>query len=271
VDSLATTPSERQEIRRSVPSATSLVAEKVESAQVYDELRTGGFHLFQGFYFCKPTTFKTGALSSRRLAYAQLLQALNDPNCTVNRIEDLIKHDASLIYKVLRCVNSAAYGIQRQIQSVRQAVVMLGLDQIRKWASVWALAGLNESSSSELVSVAIIRARSCELLAQGLMERDDASEYFLLGMCSLLDAILEKPMNEAIKDLPLSPTLHKALLGEENLARFVLDTVIAYERGLWDEATRLAEMAGIAPAQLPAAYADSLKWARELNQSAKAA
>ncbi len=271
VDALATTPADRQAVRKAVPTTTSLVAEKVETAEVYEELKTAGFHLFQGFYFCKPTTFKTGALSSRRLAYAQLLQALNDPNCTVNRVEDLIKHDASLIYKVLRCVNSAAFGIQRQIQSVRQAVVMLGLDQIRKWASVWALAGLNEGSSSELVSVAIIRARSCELLAQGLMGRDDASEYFLLGMCSLLDTILEKPMEEAIKDLPLSPTVHKALLGEENLARFVLDTVIAYERGLWDEATSMAQMAGLSAAQLPVAYADSLKWARELSQSAKAA
>jgi c-di-GMP-related signal transduction protein len=148
---------------------------------------------------------------------------------------------------------------------------MLGLDQIRKWASVWALAGLNEGSSSELVSVAILRARSCELIAQSLINRDEASEYFLLGMCSLLDVILQKPMEEALNDLPLSDTVHRALLGDENLARFVLDAVIAYERGLWDEAERLSQMAGFAPEQLPAAYADSLKWARELTQSAKAA
>jgi c-di-GMP-related signal transduction protein len=271
VDALQTTPADRQAIRRFVPTTASLVGEKVETAEIYEELRTSGFHLFQGYYFCKPTTFKTGALSARRLAYAQLLTALNDPNVTVNTVEDLIKHDASLSYRVLRCVNSAAYGIQRQIQSIRQAVVMLGLDQIRKWASVWALAGLNEGSSSELVSVAILRARSCELLAQTLINRDEASEYFLLGMCSLLDVILQKPMEEALNDLPLSDTVHRALLGDENLARFVLDAVIAYERGLWDEAERLSQMAGLAPEQLPVAYADSLKWARELTQSAKAA
>ena len=149
--------------------------------------------------------------------------------------------------------------------------MLLGLDQIRKWASVWALAGLNEGSSPELVSVAILRARSSELLAQSLMGREEASEYFLLGMCSLLDIILQKPMEEALNDLPLSETVHKALLGEENLARFVLDAVVAYERGLWDEATRLAQMAGVPEAQLPVAYADALKWARELTQSAKAA
>jgi len=271
VDALSTDAATSQRIRKLVSTTTSLVATNVESAELYDEVRGGGYHLFQGFFFCKPTTFKTGALSARRLAYAQLLTALNSENVTVSQIEELIKHDASLIYKVLRCVNSAAYGIQRQIQSIRQAVVLLGLDQIRKWASVWALAGLNEGSSSELVNVAIIRARSCELIAQTLMNREDASEYFLLGMCSLLDVILQKPMEEALSELPLSETVHKALLGEENLARFVLDTVIAYERGLWDEATRLAQLAGFSPEQLPVAYADSLKWARELAQTAKAA
>ena len=271
VNVLSTTAADHQAIRKFVPTTASLVAENVETAESFAELRNAGFHLFQGYYFCKPTMFKTGALSARRLAYAQLLTALNDPNVTVNRVEDLIKHDASLSYKVLRGVNSAAYGIQRQIQSIRQAVVLLGLDQIKKWASVWALAGLNEGSSSELVSVAILRARSCEIIAQTLMSREDASEYFLLGMCSLLDVILQKPMEEALSELPLSDTVHKALLGEENLARFVLDTVIAYERGLWDEATRLAQMAGYPADQLPVAYADSLKWARELTQSAKAA
>lgn len=271
VDAATASVDERQQIRKMLPSSVSLVAENVETAEMYDDLRAGGFHLFQGFYFCKPTMFKAGALSARRLAYAQLLTALNDPGVTVNRIEDLIKHDAPLSYRVLRCVNSAAYGIQRQIQSIRQAVVLLGLDQIRKWASVWALAGLNEGASSELVSVAILRARSCELVAQSLMSRDEASEYFLLGMCSLLDIILQKPMEEALKELPLSDTVHHALLGEENLARFVLDAIIAYERGLWDESTRLAEMAGFEAVRLPAAYADALKWARELTHSAKAA
>jgi c-di-GMP-related signal transduction protein len=271
VDTRSTTPAGRQAIKQRVPSTMSLVAEHVETAEIYEDAKAGGFHLFQGFYFCKPTMFKAGALPARRMAYAQLLTSLNDPNVTVSRIEDLIKHDASLSYRVLRCVNSAAYGIQRQVQSIRQAVVLLGLDQIRKWASVWALAGLNEGSSSELVSVAILRARSCELIAQTLMTREEASEYFLLGMCSLLDVILQKPLDEALADLPLSDTVHKALLGEENLARVVLDAVIAYERGQWDESTRLAQMAGVPPTQLPAAYADALKWARELTQAARAA
>jgi EAL and modified HD-GYP domain-containing signal transduction protein len=130
--------------------------------------------------------FKAGTLSGTRW-HRTAVAALNNDNVTVSQVEDLIKHDASLSYKVLRCINSARNGIRRQIQSIRQAVVMLGLDQVRKWASVWALAGLNEGSSGELVTVAILRARACELLAQSILSREQSSEYFLLGLCSLLD------------------------------------------------------------------------------------
>jgi EAL and modified HD-GYP domain-containing signal transduction protein len=271
IDVLSTTPEERRAIQRLVPPGVKLVAEKVESVEIFEEARALGYSLFQGYYFCRPTTFTGGALSARRLAYARLLSALNRPNVNVNSVEDLIKHDASLTYRVLRCINSAAFGIRREIQSIRQALVLLGLDQVRKWASVWALAGLNGGSSSELVTIAILRARSCEIVAAHTVGADDASEYFLLGLCSLLDAMLGQPMCTAVAELPLSENIRQALLGEQNTARRVLDSVIAHERGEWDEASRIAETLAVTPEHLPIAYADALKWARELSQTAAAA
>lgn len=270
VDVLSTTRDEWVDIRRRMPSAVTLLAEKVESAEIYEDLKGIGYHLFQGYYFCKPKMFRAGALSGQRMAYARLLMALNDENVTIAQVEELIKHDASLVYRVLRCINSAAYGIRRQIQSIRQAVVLLGLDQVRKWASVWALAGLNEGASAELVTVAILRARACELLAQVTTSREEASEYFLLGLCSLLDVILQRPMEEAIAELPLSDTLKRALVGEQNTARHVLDAVVAYERGQWDDAVAHSDRAGIGPDKLPVAYADALRWAHEMKQTARA-
>jgi len=271
VDVLNTKRDEWVAIRRSMPSSVTMLAEKVESAEVYEDLREIGYHLFQGYYFCRPKMFKAGALSGHRLAYAQLLMALNNENVTVSQVEDLIKHDASLSYRVLRCINSAAFGIRRQIQSIRQAVVLLGLDQVRKWASVWALAGLNEGASAELVTVAILRARACELLAQSILSREESSEYFLLGLCSLLDVILRKPMDEALAELPLSDAIKSALLGDENRARFVLDAVVAYERANWDEAASRSAQAGIALTTLPVAYEDALRWAHEMKQAAQVA
>jgi c-di-GMP-related signal transduction protein len=145
-------------------------------------------------------------------------------------------------------------------------VVLLGLDQIRKWASVWALAGLNGGATSELVTIAILRARSCELVATHAFGPDDSSEYFLLGLCSLLDSMLGQPMETAVADLPLSDSVRGALLGEANQPRALLDSVIAHERGEWDEAARIAGTLSIHPDRLPAAYADSLRWARELTR-----
>jgi len=269
VDMLSTTPRERAQIVATMPKSIRLIAEKVETAAVFDEADGAGYHLFQGYYFCRPATFAARAVNGQRAANARLLAALNRSDATVSEVEDLIKHDASLSYRVLRCINSAAFGL-RQLQSIRQALLMLGLDQVRKWASVWALAGMNGGASSELVNLAIVRARCCELLAQSSVGREAGSEYFLLGLCSLLDAMLERPMHEAIADLPVSETMRAALLGQENAPRRLLDAVIAHERGIWDTSTGILMEAGIDPDALPAAYADALKWARELSQSAAA-
>jgi c-di-GMP-related signal transduction protein len=271
VDLLATSADERRQIEQLVPKGVKLVAEKVETSDVFTGAKNAGYGLFQGYYFCKPMTFSGGALSARRLAYARLLAALNDPNVRVSNVEDLIKHDASLTYRVLRCINSAAYGIRREIQSIRQAVVLLGLEQIKKWASVWALAGLNGGASSELVTIAILRARSCEIVATDAIGADNASEFFLLGLCSLLDSMLGQPMETAVTELPLSEPIRKALLGEQNHPRALLDAVIAHERGQWEEAARIAATLSIKPELLPLAYADSLKWARELTRASAAA
>jgi EAL and modified HD-GYP domain-containing signal transduction protein len=255
---------------RLTPKGIRLVAEKVETFDVAKEARTWGYTLFQGYFFCKPKTIGTSSLPSSRLAYLNLLSGLNARDLSVSELEDLVKHDVSLCYRVLRCINSAAYGLRQEIHSIRQALLFLGTDQIRKWASVWAIAGLN-SSTPETVTVSLVRARTCELIGAKTTNESTSSEYFLLGLCSLLDAMLNRPMAEALADLPISPMLRDALVGQPNRARTVLDIVLSYERGEWDEATTAAESAGIAPDLIPSAYGDALRWARELSRAVSAA
>ena len=196
---------------------------------------------------------------------------MNKPEASIADVEDLIKRDPSLTYRVLQCVNSAAFGVRRQLQSIRQALVLLGLDQVRKWASVWALAGLNVGGNPEVVTTAVVRARSCELVAESILGREEAAEYFLLGLCSMLDAMLGRPMKEAVADLPVSDKIRSALLGQPNPARRVLDAVIAYERALWETSAMLLEQVGAEPDKLAAAYGDALVWARGLQQVSAAA
>lgn len=254
--------------KRLLASGASVVAEKVETADVFERARAAGCSLFQGYYFCRPVTFSGKALPSNQLTQMRLVAALNQPAVSLIAIEDLLKHDASLSYRVLRSVNSAGFGLRREVKSIREALLLLGLDQVRKWSSIWALAGLNKGPS-ELVTMTVIRARCCELLGQALDRPDNGSGSFLLGLCSLLDVLLGHPMAEVIKELPLDPEIRDALLGESNASRETLDAVIAFEQGRWDDASSLVTRLGLAPDTLSDAYADALGWARMLTKGAQ--
>ena len=181
-----------------------------------------------------------------------------------------LKRDVSLSYRVLRCVNSAGFGLRREIGSIREALVLLGLDQVRKWASLWALAGVNRGPS-ELVTMTIVRARACELLGQSLGHADRGAGLFLLGLCSLLDALLQRPLELAIADLPLAADIRAALLGHDNVPRQVLDAVVAHEQGRWLDGTRLVAGLGLGPDALAAAFVDALTWQRAVGPVSAAA
>jgi EAL and modified HD-GYP domain-containing signal transduction protein len=254
-------------IKRLLAAGVTVVAEKVESAAVFEQARAAGCSLFQGYYFCRPVTFSGRALPANHLMQMRLVAALNQPSVSLTAVEDLLKHDASLSYRVLRSVNSAGFGLRREIHSIREALLLLGLDQVRKWSSIWALASLN-AGPSELVAMTVIRARCCELIGQALNRSDDGAAYFLLGLCSLLDALLGHPMEVVTRELPLDPEIHAALLGTSNSARCALDAVVHYEQGRWEEAAALATTLGLDADALPDAYTDALGWARKLTHGA---
>lgn len=271
VDVQAVDAAGRAAIARRVMHRVRLIAEKVETAEVFEETKKAGYSLFQGFFFCRPTTVKSGTPAARRLTYLRLLAAINQPNVTLAELEELIKQDVSLCYRVLRCINSAAFGLQMEIHSIRQALVLLGVGQVRKWASVWSLASVAQGGNAEVLPVAIIRARCCEILGDSAASVKRDSGLFLLGMCSLLDVMLGRPMAAALADLPLAAEIRDALVGKPNVARSILDAVIAYERGDFDAAAALAERLGLRAETLAAAYGDALRYARELSRDVLAA
>jgi EAL and modified HD-GYP domain-containing signal transduction protein len=242
-----------------------VVAEKVETIEVADATKEAGCDYFQGYFFCRPRTFATSHVPARRLAYVQLLAALNRPNLSFDELEHLVKHDLSLSYRVMRSANSAATAVHREITSIRTALVMLGFEQIRKWASVWAIAGLSGGESPGAVSMALVRGRSCERIGE-MLGGSDANGLFLLGLCSLLDVILRQSMDVALTDMPLPTPVREALLGARNTARIALDTIVAYERGEWDTAGEHLAQIGIDRAAMPDIYADAVRWARQLSQ-----
>ncbi len=246
----------------------TVIAERVETEEAFQAAKAAGCSLFQGYYFCRPQTVSVKAMSANQLTQMQLFAALMQQNVSLAAIEELLKRDTTLSYRVLRTVNSAGFGLRREISSIREALLMLGLEQVRKWASLWTLAGLNRGPS-ELVTMTIVRARTCEAVGDALGRPDQG--YFLLGLCSLLDALLGQPMDKVVAELPVTAEIRGALLGESNAARLVLDAVARYERAEWLESSSAAAAAGLDEDTLPQAYLDALSFARTLSQATKAA
>jgi c-di-GMP-related signal transduction protein len=256
---------------RLASTSARVVAERVETADIVADAQDAGCTLFQGYYFCRPATQSAKALPARRLAYLNLFSAVNKPDLTIDDLEDLVKRDVSLTMRVLRSINSAAYGLTHQITSVRHALIMLGVQQVKKWASVWAMAGLNSGGTPEVVAVALLRARTCEVVGNAWSGPEAGAELFLLGMCSMLDAIVDQPMAKAISGLQLTPAVQAALLGGTGPMRSVLDAVIAHEQGDWDLSSQIAEGLSLPSTLVPQAYTDALRWARDVSANAEAA
>lgn len=252
--------------KRLKPLGVTMLAEKVENRDVYDQTRDAGYTLFQGYYFCKPVMQIGAAVPAHQMTYIRLLAALSKPDLTMAELEALVKQDVSLSLRVLRFVNSAAVPIRTEVGSIRQALLLIGIEPIRKWASVWCLAGLNPGTTPELTTLALVRARSCELVGEK-SRLLDASELFVVGLFSLLDVLLSRKMADALDNLSLPPSTADALLGRDNKERSVLNAVIAYENGEWDHASQAATSAGVDSAVLPTAYTTALRWAQDISRS----
>ena len=193
------------------------------------------------------------------------LQA-HDPSPDFDALASIISRDVSLSYRLLRVVNSAAFGLRHKVKSIKHALVIMGLSEVRRWIAVLAVTGISGEKSRALAEAAILRARMAELLAApvGLAQR--ASELFLAGLLSLMDALLDRPMGEVVDLLPLTEDTRTALLGEAGPFLPVLQLVMAYEKAQWEQVEALAPTLGIRQAFLPEAYADSLAWADELGR-----
>jgi c-di-GMP-related signal transduction protein len=266
----ATTVDRTRLLAGGVPKGLSLIATRVETAELFQQAVTEGYQYFQGSFFGRPVLKEGRSVPSHQIAQLRLMRALNNPNLSVHQLAELIKPDPSMCYRVLRAVNSARFALQTTVSSIPEALVLLGRDTIKRWVSLWSLASLGDRSNAALLSAATLRGRFCELLAERGGRDEAAAEGFLLGLCSMLDAILERPMSAIVPDLPLPDAMKAALLGEDNTYSRMLRCAAAYEQGEWDEAIELAEAAGVDANTLAATYAAALKWSTELERLSEA-
>lgn len=208
-----------------------LLAEKVETQQQFQLCKELGFDYFQGFFFSRPVIIEDKPIPKSQLNLLSIIAKLQESEVEMDDIEKLISQDVGLTYKLLRLLNSASMGLPKKIESIKQGLVILGLKTIKMWTT---LISLNEidTITPELMANTLIRAKMCEQLASHY--HCSAETGFLIGLFSTIDAMMSQPMSEILKSLPLNDQIKQALSGGEGNLSDLLNIVIYYEQGLWD-------------------------------------
>ena len=240
------------------------LAEKVETQDEYDQAKEMGYKYFQGYFFSKPVIISSQDIPGNKLAFLHILHEINKKEVNFGEIENVIKQDVSISYKFLRLINSAFFGFNTHISSIRQALVLLGINEFRKWISLIIMKDMGEDKPEELLVASVIRAKFCEQLAEKIGESEHESDIFFMGMFSLIDTFIGRPMSEILEKLPLAPETEDALLGKECLFRDVLNLIIAFERVDWETVTVYSDKLGIDQFEASEIYYQAIQWANDL-------
>ena len=234
-----------------------LLAEKVETQEEYEHFRDLGFDYFQGYFFAKPTTISRATLPDQQVTVMQLLTRLQDPEIQIEEAERLVSRNISLSFKILRYINSPAVGFRRKIESIQQAIVLFGLKQLKSWACVMAMTEV-DGKPTELMKNGLIRARLCQLIAEH-SGRNDGDSYFMVGLFSILDALMDSSMNQILEQLPVSDSARAALLKGEGAMGVALHHSIACEMNHFAD----IDATLVDPVTLNQLYLSAISWTED--------
>jgi c-di-GMP-related signal transduction protein len=264
VDFRLTSTAERALLVERYGSRARMLAEKVECHEEFVSAVRQGYSLFQGYFFCKPKMLSTQSVKSLNPQHMRILRLLGTDRLDFHEVETLIKSDPALCFRLLRYLNSAVFCFRHEVRSILEALILLGERELRKWLLVVStiMAG---SRNRELVTFALVRARFAELVAPQLGLPGPV--VFLLGLLSLMDAILEIPLAFITEQLALPSDIRGALLGEEGGLKSCVDLVIAYESGDWESCDRLRTEHRVPMDLLLGSYCDAVKWTQSVVSS----
>ena len=250
-------------IKQFGPWRCRMLAEKIETHGEFVRARDQGFVYSQGYFFRRPEMMKTHDMPANQMNYLRMLQEVSRPDLDLGELENLIKAEASVCYRLLRYLNSAIFGFQSEIHSVRHALSMLGERDIRRWVRLVAAVSAGQEKTSDLLLSALVRGRFGELLAPRV--RHGESDLFLLGLLSLIDAMLEMPMAEVLDKIPQDQATKAALLGQPSELRPVFQLMLAHESGEWQAAAELSAGLHLDSEDVAGDYWQAQQWAREIS------
>jgi len=264
VDFLQTSAADQEKLARRYRKLNiRMVAEKVETEPEFRRALQLGYGYFQGYFFARPTVLQAARVPASQMSGLRLMKQIQREELDFPAIEELIRRDVSFSHALLTYLNSAAFSWARRVESVRHGLLLLGSAELRKWVWMASLSSLGESRPPVLMAQVLMRGRFCEAIACSAKLSLGDSDPFLLGMFSLLDAILGRPLQGILDDLNISRNIRNALLGEAgraDLLTLVLRIVKSYEVGDWRDVEAAAQIIGMSADDLLTCYMDSLSW-----------
>jgi c-di-GMP-related signal transduction protein len=247
-----------------------MLAEKVETLEEFESALSIGFDYFQGYFFTKPVVVRGRQISTSKISCLRLLQEAQREEMDFDKLRELIQGDVSFSYKLLRYTNSAMFAHQPEIRTIDQALMAMGEEGIRRWIAIAALPALAKDKPTELMVQSLLRARFAERLAW-LAGCPVVPNWFMMGLFSLLDALLDRPIEYALQQIRLAPPVEAALLGvapQEDWMAAVYSLIRGYEAGDWEIVKTLAEHLKVSVDDIGAAYVGAAAWVTEATSAA---
>jgi EAL and modified HD-GYP domain-containing signal transduction protein len=243
-----------------------LLAEKIETYEVFEAAKSMGFKLFQGYFFSKPVIIRSkGSLEPMKVNCMRLIHLAANPDVNFTKIAEIIKQDTALSFLLLRVVNSAFFGMRYKIKGIRQALAILGMIELKKWITIISMSRIKDNKPGELITMAIVRARFLELAAPLTGLKKEAENMFMIGLMSLMDAIMDMPLPDIIRETSVSEEISEALLTRYGVRGDLLSIIIAYESCQWDTAHAMAEKRGLTMDSVFKLYMDAIEWANKMG------
>ena len=267
VDVKSTSAEQRATVlKRHAKPNCQMLAKTVETRDEFSACKQAGFSYFQGYFFRKPELLHAREIPKNKVNYLRLLQAISQDEIEFNEIDGIIKGEASLCYRLLRYLNSAAFGFSSEIQSVKHGLSILGEREVRRWVRMVATLGAGQDKPSDLVLSAMVRARYCELL--GSRVPHGQSDLFLLGLLSLMDAILEIPMGVVLEGISLDHETRAVLLGQKSQLDPVYRLMLSQEKADWAKLSELCGQMKLPESAVTDCHWKAMQWAREMTAAA---
>ena len=252
-------------VRRIAGFGVKLLAEKVETREEFAQLKTLGFQLYQGYFFARPEIFKSKQIKANKLNLLQLISEAGSRQMNIDKVSQILEQDVALSYKLLRFINSAGFNSNQKITSLKHAIIYMGEAEVKKFISLIALANLSGDKPDEIMVLSLARARFCSHIAQKRGDDENPPTAFLVGMLSLVDALLDETMDTLAAKLPVADEIKQGLIEQTGVLGLYLKLALHYEKAQWDDAETLSMAIRVPINDIHEYYQESLAWADKIR------